>query len=122
VPPVEGLTVRRLLASSASAFGAYLGDRRVGFVEVQSDLTEGGTLSRLAGWGEMWNAEVEEELRRRGIGSWLYGQAAEWLRLGGVTRLIDSVADDEPELLTFLQAIGFRELTRTARGWQHGGA
>jgi GNAT superfamily N-acetyltransferase len=120
--PVDGLEIRRTLGSQATGFGAYLDDRLVGFVEVRSDITEGGVLSRLAGWGEICNQHVEEDLRRRGVGTWLYGHVADWLRLGGVSRLIDyDATDEETELLAFLRAVGFRELTRTLRRWQHGG-
>lgn len=56
---------------------------------------------------------------------WLLGQAAEWLRLAQVSRLLDYAWLDgtDPggqsydDYRAFLPAVGFRELTRTARGW-----
>ena len=63
--------------------------------------------------------------RRRGVGSWLLGQAADWLRLAGVSRLLnyawlegtDPGGLNYDDYRAFLPAVGFRELTRTARGW-----
>jgi GNAT superfamily N-acetyltransferase len=60
---------------------------------------------------------VTEEFRRRGVGTWLVAQAAQWLRLARVERLLDYAWPEEKESIAFLQKMGFRELTRTARGW-----
>ena len=68
---------------------------------------------------------VGARYRRRGVGSWLLGQAADWLRLARVSRLLDyawlegtdSGGCSYDEYRAFLPAVGFRELTRTARGW-----
>jgi hypothetical protein len=54
------------------------------------------------------------------VGRWLLGQAASWLDLAGVSRLLDyaPLADqDAVAYRSFLAAAGFTELTRTARGW-----
>ena len=51
--------------------------------------------------------------RRRGVGTWLLGQAADWLSLGHVDRLLDYGQDDSPGQ-EFRLAVGFRELTRTS--------
>lgn len=48
----------------------------------------------------------------------LVGQAAAWLRLGRVDRLIAYGSPEETDELAILEAVGFRELTRTERGWQ----
>jgi hypothetical protein len=45
------------------------------------------------------------------------GQAADWLRLARVERLLDYAWDTETDRLALLGRLGFRELTRTARGW-----
>ena len=63
--------------------------------------------------------------RRQGVGSWLLGQAADWLRLAHVDRLLDYawLQGTDPggisyeDYRAFLPAVGFRELTRTRRGW-----
>src|SRR4051794_36577760 len=69
-PPVDGIAVHRALGGHAPRFSAVLDDRVVGIFEVQADLTGGGALSRLAGWAEVWELHVEEDVRRRGIGTW----------------------------------------------------
>ena len=63
--------------------------------------------------------------QRRGVGTWLLGQAAGWLRLAEVSRLLtyawlegtDPGGLNDDGYRAFLPAAGFRELTRTARGW-----
>jgi hypothetical protein len=55
----------------------------------------------------------------------LLGQAAGWLRLARVNRLLDYawLEGTDPggvsyeDYRAFLPAVGFRELTRTQRGW-----
>ena len=70
--------------------------------------------------------------RRRGVATWLLGQAAGWLRLAQVTRLL-GYASLDPEMSTgpdlsaggedeagyraFLAASGFAVISRTLRGW-----
>jgi GNAT superfamily N-acetyltransferase len=119
-PPLEGLTVRRALGGHATRFSAVLDGRVAGFFEVQADLTAGGALSRLAGWADVWELHVAEDVRRRGIATWLVGHGADWLRLARAERLIDYaiVGDGDGDAhLAFATALGFRELTRATRGW-----
>jgi hypothetical protein len=117
-PPLEGLTVRRGLGGHATRFSAVLGGRVAGFFEVQADLTAGGALSRLAGWADVWELHVEEDVRRRGIATWLIGHGADWLRLARAERLIDyAIVGEGDAHLAFATALGFRELTRVTRGW-----
>jgi GNAT superfamily N-acetyltransferase len=115
-PPFAGLAVRRALGAHATRFTASLDGRAVGMVEVQADLTAGGALSRLAGWADLWELQVDEPLRRRGVGRWLLGHAADWLALGRVERLLHYAARDDER--AFATAVGFRELTRTRRPWK----
>jgi GNAT superfamily N-acetyltransferase len=117
-PPVKGVAVRRALGGHATRFSAILDGRVVGIFEVQGDLTAGGTLSRLAGWADVWELHVEPGLRRRGIGRWLVGHGADWLRLGRAERLLDyAIVGEDDGHLAFATALGFRELTRARRGW-----
>jgi GNAT superfamily N-acetyltransferase len=60
---------------------------------------------------------VAEAHRRCGVGTWLVAQAADWLRLARVDRVLDYAREEEDECRSFLEAVGFRELTRTERGW-----
>lgn len=119
-PPFEGLTLRRQMGGPAFAstrFSAWSGEELVGFVDLATDLTSGGTLSRLAGWGEIDTLYVAEAHRRRGVATWLIGQAADWLRLGHADRLIAYCEPSQTDVLGYAARLGWRELARTERGW-----
>jgi GNAT superfamily N-acetyltransferase len=96
----------------------------IGYIEVET-FDEGERLTRIAGWADVGNLRVSEPYRRRGVGSWLLGQAADWLQLARVDRLLDYawLEGTDPggvsyeDYRAFLPAVGFRELTRTQRGW-----
>jgi GNAT superfamily N-acetyltransferase len=121
--PFEGLTLHREMGGPAVAdtrFSARLGDELVGFVDLLTDLTNGGTLSRLAGWGEIDTLHVSEAHRRRGVATWLIGHAADWLRLGHADRLIAYCWPEQTDVLGFTTRRGWRELARTERGWIRG--
>jgi GNAT superfamily N-acetyltransferase len=115
--PIEGLAVGRALGVNGTRLYAYLGSQVVGYVEVETNLTDGGRLAQLAGWADVGNLHVAEPWRRRGVATWLLGQAADWLRLARVERLLDYADAEEHDCLVLLRRLGFRELTRTVRGW-----
>lgn len=122
-PLLPGLSLRGGMGGHAHRYSAVLDGRVVGFHEVSGDLTEGGTKSRLAGWADGWELWVHRDLRRRGVATWLLGHAADRLRSGGARRVLDYAvaapeADVEPGVLPFLLARGYRELSRTRRGWR----
>jgi GNAT superfamily N-acetyltransferase len=117
-PPRAGLALERSLGTCGTRFTAVLGGEALGFVEVETDLTEGGTRSRYAGWADVGNLWVAEAHRRQGIGTWLLAGAADWLRLGRGDRLLAYAWPEQTDALAFLTRRGFRELTRTQRGWR----
>ncbi len=117
-PPVDGLTVQRSVGACGTRFTAVRGGEVLGMIEVESDLTDGGTRSRLAGWSDVGNLLVGEPHRRHGVATWLLAVAAEWLRLGGVERLVAYAKPEQEDELGFYASAGFRELTRTRRGWE----
>jgi hypothetical protein len=80
------------------------------YIDLETDFTAGGTLSRFAGWADIGNLVAPDDRTR----VWLLGQAKGWLRLGGATKL---VAYADPDGVGFYLANGFRELVRTERGW-----
>ena len=89
----------------------------VGFVDLATDMTNGGTLSRLAGWGELDSLWVEEAHRRRGIGTWLIGHAAR-LAAARPRRPLDRLLlPEQTDELAFMRRVGFRELVRTECYW-----
>jgi GNAT superfamily N-acetyltransferase len=117
--------VRRSVGINGTRLSAALGDQVIGYVEVEI-LQEGERLSRHGGWADIGNLHVAQPYRRRAVATWLLGQAADWLRLAHVDRLLtysrlapDEVTgeDDDAADRAFHAAVGFRELTRTMRGW-----
>jgi GNAT superfamily N-acetyltransferase len=114
-PPVDGLTVERSVGAQGTRFAALLDGERIGYVEVE--LRTSDVRARQFGWADIGNLWVAEPHRRRGIATWLLGVAADWLRLGGVERLLTYAWPSEVEELAFVAHHGFRELVRTERGW-----
>jgi GNAT superfamily N-acetyltransferase len=96
----------------------------IGYIEVET-FEAGERLARHGGWADVGNLRVTEPYRRRGVASWRLGQAADWLRLADVDWLLDYAwlegtdpgGLDYADYRAFLPAAGFRELTRTKRGW-----
>jgi len=91
----------------------------LGYIEVE-EFADGEPRLRQGRWADVGNLYVAPGCRRQGVGRWLLGQAAAWLDLAGVSRLLDyaPLADqDAAAYRSFLAAAGFTELTRTARGW-----
>ena len=126
-PPLDGLAVRRSVGINGCRLSAVLGEDVIGYIETEV-LDAGERMGRHGGWADVGNLCVASLYRRRGVGSWLLGQAADWLRLAQVTRLLDYawLEGTDPiggsgqsceDYRAFLPAVGFRELTRTARGW-----
>jgi hypothetical protein len=68
---------------------------------------------------------VSERYRRRRVATWLVGQAADWLALAQVGRVLDyaylddsdAPGNDDADHRAFLASLPFAELTRTRRGW-----
>ena len=123
-PPLAGLSVRRSVGISGTRLSAVLGDEVIGYIEIEV-IEEGERLSRHGGWAEVGNLHVASQHRRRGVATWLLGQAAGWLRLAQAERLLsyawlegqDPAGQDYTAYRAFLAASGFAELTRTRRGW-----
>ena len=123
-PPLDGLAVSRSVGINGCRFSAVLSQEVIGYIEIEI-LDQGERMSRHGGWADVGNLHVAPGYRRRGVGSWLLAQAADWLRLAGVSRLLnyawlegtDPGGLNYDDYRAFLAAAGFRELTRTARGW-----
>jgi GNAT superfamily N-acetyltransferase len=122
--PIAGLSVRRTVGMNGTGLSAILGGDVIGYIEVEV-FDEGERQSRHGGWADVGNLHVTEPYRRRGVGSWLLAQAADWLRAADVDRLLDYAwlegtdpgGLDYADQRAFLPAAGFSELTRTRRGW-----
>ncbi len=113
-PRPAGLRVERTLGTVGTRLAAVRDDCVVGYVEVDTGIGGSGAIAGQPGWADVGNLWVQEADRGRGVGSWLLGEAAEWLRLGRVDRLL---AYADPGETGFLERCGFRRLTETARDW-----
>lgn len=123
-PPTAGVSVRRSVGLNGTRLSAVVGEEVIGYIEVET-LEEGERLSRHGGWADIGNLHISEQHRRRGVATWLLGQAADWLRLAQIERVLDyawlegqdPTGQDYTGHRAFVAASGFRELTRTKRGW-----
>ena len=113
-PRPSGLRVERTLGTVGTRLAAVRDDCVVGYVEVDTGIGGSGAIAGQPGWADVGNLWVQEADRGRGVGSWLLGEAAEWLRLGRVDRLL---AYADPGEKGFLERCGFRRLTETVRDW-----
>ena len=122
-PPVPALEVRRTVGMNGTRLSALAGDDVAGYIEVET-FEEAERLARHGGWADVGNLFVAQPYRRRGVGTWLLSQAADWLSLAHVGPLLsyasadaDPSGCDDADYRAFLPAAGFRELTRTRCGW-----
>jgi GNAT superfamily N-acetyltransferase len=115
-PPVEELSLRRSVGINGTRLAAVRGDETIGYVEIET-LEDAARLPRQGGWADIGNLLVIEPYRRRGLATWLVGQGAEWLRLARVDRLLAYAWPEQEDCTAVLESVGFRELTRTKRGW-----
>jgi hypothetical protein len=124
VPPVAGLQLRRTVGLNGTRLSAVQGDDVIGYIEVEIR-NEGERLARQAGWADVGNLRVSEPFRRRKVATWLLGRAADWLELARVDRLLDycylegadPIGQTYDDYRAFLDALPFRVLTATRRGW-----
>jgi GNAT superfamily N-acetyltransferase len=116
-PPVKALSLHRSLGINGTRLSAVLAEDLVGYIEVEV-LEDAARLPRQRGWADVGNLHVAEEYRRRGVATWLVGHAADWLRLAGAERVLDYAWLEHEDYAAFLGTVGFRELTRTRRGWR----
>jgi GNAT superfamily N-acetyltransferase len=112
--PPGGLVARRSVGINGTRISAVLGEHVAGYIEV-AVLDDSERSARNGGWADVGNFEVVQEHRDSGIAEWLLGQAADWLHLARVQRLLDyRLAGVDEEVLP---SASFQELTRIERGW-----
>jgi len=109
--------IHRTVGINGTRLTAVLGHDELGNVEVDSreDL---GRQPLHSGWADIGNLHVVEAYRRRRVGAYFMGQAAQWLDLARLDRVLDYARPEERAYDAFLRAVGFRLLTRTERGWR----
>ena len=112
---ISELLPRRTLGINGTRISAVHNENVVGYIEVDS-LDESPRTLRTQGWADIGNLEVSSPHSRTAVGTWLLAQAADWLELGHVTRLLGYADTDDRDEAEFFAAAGFRILTRTLRG------
>ncbi|MFF9118050.1 N-acetyltransferase [Streptomyces massasporeus] len=117
--PRPGVTAERTPGECGTRFTARAAGRTLGHVEIDTALARPERHARAAGLADIGNLHIDPAQHGTGLEHWLLARAADWLRLCGVDRLAayESAADTAP--LALLAGAGFRELTRTDRGWEH---
>src|SRR5262249_48630345 len=123
-PPIAGLAIRRSVGINGTRLSAVLGEEVIGYIETEA-LQGAERLARHGGGAGLGNPHVPANQRPRGGATWLPGQAAGWLRLAQVERLLgyawlegqDPTGQDYTGCRALLAVSGFGELTRTKRGW-----
>lgn len=118
--PWGGLVVRRVLGTLGTTFQALDGDEVVGVFEVDDDYTKGGSVMTLDGWADECNHWVKEDIRGRGVGTWLFRHGCAWLRLGGTSRLLAYAIEDGnlPRIERYYARHGLGAINRARRGWK----
>lgn len=117
--PRPGVTVDRTLGECGTRFTAYADGRALGFIEVDTALFRPERHTRGAGLADIGNLHTDPSVYGEGLEHWLLGQAADWLGLCGVDRLLAYETATERTMIDHLISAGFRELTRTDRRWEH---
>ena len=123
-PPLPELEVLRSAGKFGVRFSAMRGGAKgeeIGNLVCVADLSEGGALPALRRWAELAELWVREDTRDRGVGGWLVGHAASWLRLAGCDHVVIPV-DEEDEAAgagRFYGRFGWNVLAREARCWDY---
>ncbi|MFH8659023.1 N-acetyltransferase [Streptomyces afghaniensis] len=117
--PRPGVTLERTLGECGTRFTARAGTRALGFVEIDTALARPERHARAAGLADIGNLHIDPAQYGTGLERWLLARAADWLRLCGVDRLVAYESAADSTMLGHLTGAGFRELTRTDRGWEH---
>ncbi|MEV0223215.1 N-acetyltransferase [Streptomyces sp. NPDC050704] len=123
IAPLPGVSVDRTLGECGTRFTARTDGRALGFIEVDTALDRPERHARGGGLADIGNFHIEHPTD--GLEQWLLAQAAHWLRLCGVRRLLayessdDTEDTDAADAIRRLTTAGFHELTRTDRGWEH---
>ncbi len=110
----------RTLGLLGARFTLQQAGRPVGFIEICDHSAEMARSSVAARWADVGNLIVADESQLSYAMPKLVSVAAEWLVLGGVTRLVDYWADDvdPPAYLDQLAQLGFQTLVVNERGFR----
>jgi GNAT superfamily N-acetyltransferase len=112
-----GVTAERTLGECGTRFTARAEGRTLGHIEIDTALARPERHARAAGLADIGNLHIDPARHGTGLEHWLLARAADWLRLCGVDRLVAYEPAADSASLALLTGAGFRELTRTDRGW-----
>ncbi|MFR0354393.1 N-acetyltransferase [Streptomyces sediminimaris] len=117
---LAGLTFTRTVGECGTRLTAHDGTgAALGFIEVDTALARPERHVRATGLADIGNLHVAPASYGAGLEGHLLAEAAEWLRLCGVDRLLAYESAGDERAIGLLLAGGFRELTRTDRRWEH---
>jgi hypothetical protein len=112
------LAATRTLGLLGARFTLARAEEQVGFIEVCDQSADMARSQAAARWADVGNLIVSDERQLPWAMPQLLSLAAEWLLLGGVTRLADYWAKDvdPPAYLDVLEELGFTTLVANERG------
>ncbi|WP_306319454.1 MULTISPECIES: GNAT family N-acetyltransferase [unclassified Streptomyces] len=115
----QDLAFERTLGESGTRFTAYADDGdAVGFIEVDTALGRPERIGQSPGLADIANLHVAATERGPDLAHQLLAEAADWLRLCGADRVLAYEDAGDAAAIGLLRSAGFRELTRTDRGWR----
>ncbi|GAA2248072.1 hypothetical protein GCM10010232_39220 [Streptomyces amakusaensis] len=117
-PPLPGLSFHRTLGELGTRLTARLDGEPVAHIELDTNLERPERHARSGGLADIADLELPEDPHPELLGR-LLAEARQWLTLSGCDRILAYATEDEAEEIAGLTRHGFRELTRTARGWEH---
>jgi hypothetical protein len=117
---LDGASLTRTLGLLGPRFTISVDRVELGFIEVCEPTAEIARSSVAAHWADIGNLILHENTDPAKAIPALLSAAADWLLLGGVTRLVDYWAEelDHPGYLEQLKRAGFRVLVRNERGFK----
>ncbi len=117
---LDGASVTRSLGLLGARLTLSRDGRELGFIEICDHSAEMARSSVAARWADIGNLIVREDTDPAWAMPVLLSVSAEWLLLGGVTRLVDYWSRDNspPEHLAQLERAGFGVLVHNQRGFQ----
>ncbi len=116
---LDGATIKRTLGLLGARFTLSQDGGELGFIEVCDQSADMGRSSVAVRWADIGNLILHDGTDPVGAVPALLSAGAEWLLLGGVTRLLDYWAQDvdPPGRLAQLENAGFQRLVRNERGF-----
>ena len=117
---VDGASIVRTVGTLGTRFTLSADGDVQGYIEVCHSDADLARSSVATHWADVGNLILADGADPAAVFPTLLSAGADWLSLGGTTRLIDYWAADidPPEYLAELQRAGFRTLVRNDRGFQ----